>query len=102
MAAISRIMQEISLVWPIQPIKMIEACRSTMKAIMITPVFIIKSKKVLHNFMFKDYLNILKFVRLKLTSFAGNPSIVGLVFILELTASSFMDKNYNKHNSSLV
>lgn len=30
----------------------------------------------------------------RLTSFEGNPSIVGFVFILELTASSFIERNY--------
>jgi len=30
----------------------------------------------------------------RLTSFKGNPSIVGLMFILELTASSFIERNY--------
>jgi len=30
----------------------------------------------------------------RLTSFEGNPSIVGFMFILELTASSFIERNY--------
>lgn len=32
-----------------------------------------------------------------LTSFEGNPSIVGFIFILELTASSFIERNYKIH-----
>lgn len=33
----------------------------------------------------------------RLTSFEGNPSIVGFIFILELTASSFIERNYKIH-----
>lgn len=30
----------------------------------------------------------------RLTSFKGNPSVLRLMFILELTASSFIERNY--------